>query len=331
MPISHTIAWLLDTEASNSVIEFQTQRLNIPYPVEMAKGYSEHHEIIEGITLIQDKHEFISEDRPSIISMGKFKAEFSSPQLVIQITHSGCIDIKDNLYNTDSKLSSDADVFSKVKYLEIDQNVITEEDIFGSIILISEEKLFSLLGHESAEALFKNLNLLEVSDSRKLYIPSIISDKVKYCIPENLEGNMRSLYAQSMIFQYFMDLNIYIGSTEEFLTSMKSTDFDLEHLHSELLKITTDIPTLTTLANKYNASPININYSFINKYNQSIFSFLLNQRLEQARNALLTTDISLKILAHKIGYSHVNYFISAFKKKFGVIPGSIKNNFNRDK
>jgi len=32
----------------------------------------------------------------------------------------------------------------------------------------------------------------------------------------------------------------------------------------------------------------------------------------------------MKTLAHKIGYSHVNHFITAFKKKFGVTPGSLR-------
>ena len=325
MSAQDKISWLSDAEASTYEIGFKTKRLVIPYPPQLAKGYSEHHEVFEGITLIQDKHEFISEDRPSIISMGNFKAEFSSSQLVVQITHSGSIDIKDNLNNTDSKLTPDSDVFSKIKYFEIEQNVITEENIFASTVLISEEKLYNLLGSELAEKLFKNLNLLEITNTRKLYIPQRISNRIKYCISDKLEGNMRSLYAQSMLFKYFTDLNIYIGSAEEFLTAIKSTDFDVDHLHSELLKVNTDIPTLTTLSKKYNVSPVNINQSFIKKYNQSIYSFLSNQGLEQARHALISTDIPMKTLAHKIGYSHVNHFITAFKKKFGVTPGSVRS------
>jgi AraC-like DNA-binding protein len=324
MPTQDKISWIFDSEASTSAIGFKTKRLEIPYPPQLAKGYSEHHEILEGITLIQDKHEFISEDRPSIISMGNLKAEFSSSQLVIQITHSGCIDIKGDLYKTDSKLSPDSDFFSKVKYFEIEQSVITEENIFASLILVSEEILYNLLGSESADALFKNLNLLEISDTRKLYIPQRISNKIKYCIPDKLEGNMRSLYAQSMLCKYFTDLNIYIGSEKEFLTAIKLIDFDVDHLHSELLKVNTDIPTLSTLSKKYNVSPLIINQSFAQKYNQSIYSFLSNQGLEQARHALISTDISMKNLAHKIGFSHVNYFITAFKKRFGVTPGSIR-------
>jgi len=63
---------------------------------------------------------------------------------------------------------------------------------------------------------------------------------------------------------------------------------------------------------------------FFEKYNQSIFTFLSNQRLDQAYQGLLKTDIPMKILAHKIGYSHVNHFITAFKNKFGVTPGSLR-------
>jgi superfamily I DNA/RNA helicase len=62
----------------------------------------------------------------------------------------------------------------------------------------------------------------------------------------------------------------------------------------------------------------------IGDYNQSIYNFLANQRLDQAYQGLLETDIPMKILAHKIGYSHVNHFITAFKNKFGVTPGSIR-------
>lgn len=325
MTTQDKISWLFNSEASTSEIGFQTKRLVIPYPPQLAKGYSEQHEVLEGITLIQDKHEFISEDRPSIISMGNLKAEFLSSQLVIQITHSGCIDIKDNLHNTDSKLTPESHVFSRVKYLEIEQNVMTEENIFTSLIFISEQKLFNLLGSESAETFLKNLNLIEITDTQKLYIPQRISNRIKYCISDKLEGNMRSLHAQSMIFKYFTDLNSYIGSTEEFLTDIKSTYFDIDHLHSELLNVNSDIPTLGTLSKKYNVSPIHINQSFIEKYNQSIYSFLLNQGLEQARHALISTDIPMKTLAHKIGFSHINHFIIAFKRKFGVTPGSIRN------
>jgi AraC-like DNA-binding protein len=324
MSTSHKIEWLLDSEASTSEIGLITKSIEIPYPPELAKGHSEHYEILDGFTLIQDKHEFFAEDRPPIIPLGKFKADFHSTQLIIQTIHSGSIDINDHVNGRNAKFTSDLDIFSRVKHFDIDQSVFTDEDLFTSILIISEDQLNNLLGSDPAEALYKNLNLFKIFDYCQLYIPATVSDKIKNCISDDLEGNMRSLYAQSMIFQYLIDLNIYIGSKQDFWASTKPNNFDVNHLHAELLKITTDIPTLTSLAKKYNTSPSKINQSFTNKYNQTIYSFLSNQRLEQARHALLSTNIPMKTLAHKIGYSHVNHFITAFKKKFGVTPGSVR-------
>jgi AraC-like DNA-binding protein len=34
----------------------------------------------------------------------------------------------------------------------------------------------------------------------------------------------------------------------------------------------------------------------------------------------------MKVLADRIGHSHVNHFIGDFKKKYGVTPGSVKKN-----
>ena len=127
-----------------------------------------------------------------------------------------------------------------------------------------------------------------------------------------------------MIFQYLIELNIFITSSHESINFLGKNDFNVDALHAELLQITADIPKLTDLAQKYNVTPSKLNQSFLNKYSQSIYSFLSNQRLEQAYQALSKTNIPMKTLAHKIGYSHVNHFITAFKKKFGVTPGSIR-------
>ena len=77
-----------------------------------------------------------------------------------------------------------------------------------------------------------------------------------------------------------------------------------------------------SLANK--VTPFKLNQVFFENYNQSIYSFLANQRLDHAYQDLLETDIPMKTLAHKIGYSHVNHFITAFKNKFNVTPGSLR-------
>jgi AraC-like DNA-binding protein len=48
------------------------------------------------------------------------------------------------------------------------------------------------------------------------------------------------------------------------------------------------------------------------------------QRLDQAYDALMTTDVPIKLIAVNLGYSHVNHFSNAFRKKFGYPPGSLR-------
>jgi len=216
-------------------------------------------------------------------------------------------------------------LFGRFESLDTDQTLFTEEDIFLSALFVSEIQLFNLLGSETTENLYQNLGLLEGQDYCETKITQSISNKIANATPDHLEGSMRSLFAQSIILQYLLELNLYFSSSKNFLKNLEKNDFDVTALCTELLQITADIPNLTELSEKYGVSPGKLNQAFIKKYGQSIYSFLSNQRLDQARQALRETDIPMKTLAHKIGYSHVNHFITAFKKKFGVTPGSIRN------
>ncbi len=60
------------------------------------------------------------------------------------------------------------------------------------------------------------------------------------------------------------------------------------------------------------------------EYGQSTFSHMTGQRLAQAHALLSTDSVPMKLLAARLGYSHVNHFISAFKKRFGYPPGSVR-------
>jgi transcriptional regulator GlxA family with amidase domain len=67
-----------------------------------------------------------------------------------------------------------------------------------------------------------------------------------------------------------------------------------------------------------------LNEDFQTEYGESIFSFVLNHRLNTAHQAIKTTDVPMKQISMKLGYAHVNHFSAAFKKKFGYSPGSLR-------
>jgi len=95
-------------------------------------------------------------------------------------------------------------------------------------------------------------------------------------------------------------------------------------VHNFLLSVGSETPTLQSLSKKFGASPNKLNVEFTNVFGESIFSFLTSYRLEQARLAIKNSDLPLKSIAHRVGYSHVNHFITAFKRKYNQTPGSLR-------
>lgn len=319
----HKIDWLVDPELPSAEIGVTDIKIPYPYPAEFATGYSEHIEFYDGIVIIKDFHHFKKAGSPSEISLGKFNVKFSSPTFWAHMVHSGHLNLADQNNRIHSRAPG-VDMFGRMQSGVLEQTLLTDEDISLSALLIPESLLLNLLGPESAQILFESLNLQQMGDFNEMKVPQSISKKIEGCALSNFNGKMRSLYGHSIVLQYLFELNLYLTSSTDFIGGLENIGFNVEQLHHELLQINADIPSLHDLARKYNVSPGKLNKAFIGKYGESIYSFLSNQRLEQAYLALVNSDIPIKVLAYRIGYAHANHFITAFKKKFGKTPGSIR-------
>jgi AraC-like DNA-binding protein len=320
----HKIDWLFDEGLPASEWSGSLKRMPYPYPPDIANGYAEHIEFHDGITLVKNFHFFVGEDRPPEIPLASFIVEPATPCFVAHMMHSGSIHAVNDKNNHHHQRVVGVDILGRAASIHATQTLLTEEDISLSMLFIPEIQLINLMGSEATDSLFSNLGILQIADYKEIKVPLTISNKIANCTPSNLSGSMRHLFASSIILQYLMEVSIFASTSKSFLNNLEKNDLEVDALHADLLKITMDIPKLSDLAKKYNVTAAKLNQSFQKKYDQSIYSFLSNQRLDQAHQALLASDIPMKTLAHKIGYSHVNHFITAFKKKFGVTPGSLK-------
>ena len=59
-------------------------------------------------------------------------------------------------------------------------------------------------------------------------------------------------------------------------------------------------------------------------------NYLINLRLEKARDILEEGHFSIQAVAKKVGYDDPYYFSKLFKKKFGCSPSSYKRKGDRD-
>jgi AraC-like DNA-binding protein len=79
-------------------------------------------------------------------------------------------------------------------------------------------------------------------------------------------------------------------------------------------------PTIDDLANQVMLSANILKKGFKEIYGDPIYKYLLNYKLELARQLLLSGKYSVKEVSYEMGYSTPTHFIVAFKKKFGITP-----------
>ncbi|MBK9272726.1 MAG: helix-turn-helix transcriptional regulator [Saprospiraceae bacterium] len=94
----------------------------------------------------------------------------------------------------------------------------------------------------------------------------------------------------------------------------------LKQVKETLIASYQSAPTLTELARQTGLNENQLKVGFREIYGMPPYQYLLNHRLDIARNMLLSGKHQVNEVADHIGYQNVSHFISAFKKKFGLTP-----------
>jgi AraC-like DNA-binding protein len=83
-------------------------------------------------------------------------------------------------------------------------------------------------------------------------------------------------------------------------------------------------PTLSELARIVGINEYKLKRGFKETFGNTVFGYLGDARLEMAKNDLLENKKSVSDISAELGYSSVQHFSNAFKKKFGLSPGKLK-------
>jgi AraC-like DNA-binding protein len=190
-------------------------------------------------------------------------------------------------------------------------------------VLVPKSVMETLLGEEASDSLLVRLGLSEAHPTVVLPMPLHISAPLREAMSGQLTGAAQKLYAQARILDYLAGLLNFVLSTDSIYLP-PAPDEKIEALHQHLMTLEGRMPTLIDLAKEYGVAARRLNTDFAAKYGQSIYNFVAEHRLAQAHTILLNAPIPMKTLATRLGYSHVNHFSAAFKKRFGYPPGSLR-------
>lgn len=142
-----------------------------------------------------------------------------------------------------------------------------------------------------------------------------------------LAGGLKLLFLESKCIELLaLQSQLYEEAAGK-TSAICRSDYDRERIHyakEYLLQHAIQPPSLTELAKIAGINEFKLKQGFKEQFNATVFGYLADYKLSQARHLLLDKNYTIKAAAEELGYSSVQHFNTAFRKKFGVPPGRLK-------
>jgi AraC-like DNA-binding protein len=189
--------------------------------------------------------------------------------------------------------------------------------------LISLKKLHELFSASTHYIDF----LSEGNRDKKYYKENEISASMAVVLSQvlnfNLHPSVEKIYMKAKVYEL---LGLYFNQPKE--ANIEQCPFLVDEDNVRKIKMAKEIaiqqmaspPTLQELADEVGLSLKKLKEGFKEIYGDTVYSFILNHKMEYARKLLERGNKNVNEIGLTIGYSTASHFISAFKKKFGTTP-----------
>ncbi|MEA5515995.1 AraC family transcriptional regulator [Nodularia sp. UHCC 0506] len=137
---------------------------------------------------------------------------------------------------------------------------------------------------------------------------------------------IREIYLQSKALEL---VALWLAQELEYRQVKKSTvklsPEDIERIYYAREILITNLlhpPTLLELSRRVAMNERKLKQGFRQIFGTTVFGYLHNHRMEQAKQMLVEQKLSVAQVAHAVGYTHLSHFAAAFRKKIGVNPSA---------
>ncbi|MGF1924727.1 MAG: helix-turn-helix domain-containing protein [Bacteroidia bacterium] len=190
-------------------------------------------------------------------------------------------------------------------------------------IFVEEEFFFRQIqdGHRALK--LKNSSVLSLVFRTNLIITprlrSVLSE-MDHC---EFDGHLQTLYLKAKILEL---LTLQLAQNEEEKgVGLKESEIRKMVLVKELIE--TNLSESYSLA--YLAKVVGTNEQYLKKhfkllFGHTVFGYILECKMQKAKEMLLSGKYRITEIAAIIGYQHATHFTSAFKRFFGYLPKAVK-------
>jgi AraC-like DNA-binding protein len=218
----------------------------------------------------------------------------------------------DGAENTDVEKQDGAELislsFSKERFLELAANG-------GRVLDVLADKV------AGGKGLYLNRKTNAPITTRML----MILDEVRQC---QFNGGVKKLFLQSKMLELLaLQCEQYERGEKSGPEVIRLSAVDKEkifHARELLLRNIQHPPSLRELSRQAELNEFKLKNGFRQLFDNTVFGYLNDHRMEYARKLILQQQHSLTSIAEQMGFSSLQHFSNAFRKKFGVCPSKIK-------
>lgn len=155
----------------------------------------------------------------------------------------------------------------------------------------------------------------------------MVIEEVRQC---KFQGGLKKLFLQSKAIE-LLALQCDQMETDHLSTApakhkISASDVEKLYFARDLLLQHVQQPlSLEQLSRKAGLNEFKLKSGFKAVFDNTVFGFLNDHRLELAREMILSGHQSMAMIAEEAGYSSPQHFSTAFRKKFGTSPGKMRN------
>lgn len=152
-----------------------------------------------------------------------------------------------------------------------------------------------------------------------------VIDEVRHC---HFTGGLKKLFLQSKAIELLAlqceQIEIETRNNHEVIKISRTDEERIYHARDLLLAHAQEPLSLTELARKAGINEFKLKSGFRKVFDNTVFGYLSDYRLDQAKQLMREGEYSFTDIADELGYSSLQHFSNAFRKKFGVSPSEVK-------
>ena len=184
--------------------------------------------------------------------------------------------------------------------------------------------LMALLAQQSQVSPIRqssNGNWILENDLWTMPIIPEISTAIKQIYTSKLQGAANKVYLQAKVIEILsLAFHWYQHQNTQFY-GLSRTDFDRILNAAKIIESKMkEPPSLLELARLVGINDNKLKKQFKQVFNQAVFEYLSQKRLEKAEHYFIHSEYNVKQVACEIGLKHLGYFSAQFKKNYALSP-----------